>query len=94
MAKYSINNCAIVILAAGTSSRLGSPKQLLIFNNKTLLQHAIDTALNTGCKNVMVVLGAHFDLIKNQLTHQPVQVIENKDWQEGMASSIRYALKI
>ena len=93
MAKYSINNCAIVILAAGTSSRLGSPKQLLIFNNKTLLQHAIDTALNTGCKNVMVVLGAHFDLIKNQLTHQPVQVIENKDWQEGMASSIRYALQ-
>lgn len=93
MAAYSIHNCTIVILAAGTSSRLGSPKQLLIYNNKTLLQHAIDTALATGCQKVMVVLGAHFNLIKNQLTDQPVQVIENIEWQEGMASSIRYALK-
>ena len=93
MADYSIHNCAIVILAAGTSSRLGSPKQLLIYNNKTLLQHAVDTALATGCKKVMVVLGAHFQLLKNELANQPVEIIENKNWQEGMASSIRYALQ-
>ena len=88
-----MHNCAIVILAAGISSRLGSPKQLLEFDGKTLLQHAIDTALATGCPKVMVVLGARADMLKPELANQPIQVLENKNWQEGMASSIRYALK-
>ena len=88
-----MHNCAIVILAAGISSRLGSPKQLLEFDGKTLLQHAIDTALATGCPKVMVVLGARAEMLKPELANQPIQVLENKNWQEGMASSIRYALK-
>ena len=89
----SFQHTAIVILAAGTSSRLGSPKQLLEYNGKTLLQHAIDTALATGCPKVMVVLGARADMLKLKLANQPIEILENKNWQEGMASSIRYALQ-
>ena len=89
----SFQHTAIVILAAGTSSRLGSPKQLLEYNGKTLLQHAIDTALATGCPKVMVVLGARADMLKLELANQPIEILENKNWQEGMTSSIRYALQ-
>ena len=89
----SLQHTAIVILAAGTSSRLGSPKQMLEYNGKTLLQHAIDTALATGCPKVMVVLGARADMLKLKLANQPIEILENKNWQEGMTSSIRYALQ-
>ena len=89
----SLQHTAIVILAAGTSSRLGSPKQMLEYNGKTLLQHAIDTALATGCPKVMVVLGARADMLKPELANEPIEVLENKNWQEGMTSSIRYALQ-
>ena len=89
----SLQHTAIVILAAGTSSRLGSPKQMLEYNGKTLLQHAIDTALATGCPKVMVVLGARADMLKLKLSNQPIEILENKNWQEGMTSSIRYALQ-
>ena len=89
----SFQHTAIVILAAGTSSRLGSPKQLLEYNGKTLLQHAIDTALATGCPKVMVVLGARADMLKLELANEPIEVLVNKNWQDGMTSSIRYALQ-
>ncbi len=89
----SFQHIAIVILAAGASSRMGSPKQLLEYDGKTLLQHAIETALATDCPKVVVVLGARADLLKPELANQPIQILENKNWQEGMASSIRYALQ-
>ena len=89
----TIENCAIVILAAGGSERLGSPKQLLTYKGKTLLSHAVDTALETGCQSVFVVLGANIDLMRNELKDKPVIVVENTNWQEGMASSIRCGLE-
>jgi molybdenum cofactor cytidylyltransferase len=88
-----ISNIAIVILAAGTSSRLGSPKQLLPYNGTNLLRHAVDAAIGTGCESVFVVLGANSELLRNELKDKPVSVLENPDWQEGMASSIRCGLK-
>ena len=88
-----IDTCAIVILAAGTSSRLGSPKQLLTYKGKTLLRHAADTALGTGCHSVYTILGANIELLKEELKDKPVMIIENKLWKEGIASSIRCALE-
>jgi molybdenum cofactor cytidylyltransferase len=88
-----ISNIAIVILAAGTSSRLGSPKQLLDYKGKNLLRHAVDTALETECPSVFVVLGANSELLRKELKDKPVTVLENTNWQEGMASSIRCGLK-
>lgn len=84
---------AIVILAAGKSARLGSPKQLLTYNGKSLLKHAVDAALETGCQSVFVILGATIELMREELNHTPVVMVENSRWQEGLASSIRCGLE-
>ncbi len=93
MANTTMNNVAIVILAAGESSRYGSPKQLLDYKGKSLLIHSVDAACGTGCEHVFVVLGARIELMKNELKDKPVVIIENEAWQEGMASSIRCGVK-
>ncbi len=84
-----MNNYAIIILAAGQSKRLGSPKQLVDFKGKTLLNHAIDTAIETGIKNIFVVLGAQFEEIYSTISGKKMKVIVNKNYKKGMASSIR-----
>ncbi len=88
-----ISNIAIIILAAGTSARLGSPKQLLSYKGKNLLRHTVDEALETGCQSVFVVLGANSELLRKELKDKPVSIVENTGWQEGMASSIRCGLE-
>ncbi len=79
----------LIILAAGESSRLGQPKQNLQFNGQTLLQHAVDSAQQSKCKPVIVVLGANADKIKSIAE---TSTLYNKDWKEVMASSIRTAI--
>ena len=79
----------LIILAAGASTRLGSPKQQLIYKGRTLLQHAIDMALASNCSPVIVVLGAHSMVISPEIPSGRVSVVQNPDWEEGMASSIR-----
>lgn len=91
--KYKIEHYAIVILAAGKSKRLGTQKQLLQYKGKTLLNHAVDTALKTDCPSVIVVLGSNMDLFRKELKDKPVIIVENMGWQEGMASSIRCGLE-
>jgi molybdenum cofactor cytidylyltransferase len=77
-----------IILAAGESRRMGQPKQNLVFHHKTLLDRAVEAALNSGCKPVIVVLGANAGLI-DIITNEDVKLVHNSDWSEGMASSIR-----
>lgn len=80
---------AAIILAAGASSRLGHPKQLLMHRGKTLLQHTIDEALAAGSHPVIVVLGAAFEIIAATIKNAQVLIIENKDWKSGIGTSIR-----
>jgi molybdenum cofactor cytidylyltransferase len=82
----------IIILAAGSSSRLGEPKQNLVYKGKTLLQNAIDTAISSLCKPVIIVLGANADVIKPTIENLPMSILQNEEWQEGMASSIRLGI--
>lgn len=82
----------IVILAAGSSSRLGQPKQLLEFQGTTLIQRITQIAVNAVKKPVVVMLGANCSLIHAQLTHLPVHIVYNPDWSQGMTSSIRKGL--
>jgi molybdenum cofactor cytidylyltransferase len=82
----------IIILAAGESRRLGQPKQNLVFEGKTLLQRAIDIALDSGCSPVIVVLGANKEQVSIQ-PHTKISILQNPDWPEGMASSIRLAIR-
>lgn len=79
---------AILILAAGSSSRLGHPKQLVQFEGKSLLRRTIETALDCQCKKIVTVLGANSELIKREINYPSVTVVENKDWKQGMGSSI------
>ncbi len=78
-----------VILAAGASTRMGEPKQLLSLGGKPLLIRAIDAALASAAWPVVVVLGAHAELIRPLLARSPVLTAENPTWAEGMASSLR-----
>lgn len=86
-------NIAIIILAAGSSSRLGRPKQLLELNGKTLLQKSIATALEVS-KNVIVVLGANEKLIHPTISDFPIEIVLNKNHLEGMSSSIRTGMSV
>ena len=84
-----VNRVAAVIIAAGTSSRLGQPKQLLMLEGETLLQRAIRIAHKAGARPVLVVLGAHRDEIEAQVDFAGSNIVVNPNWEEGMASSIR-----
>ena len=79
----------LILLAAGNSSRMGRPKQTLIYQGKTLLQHAIQAAVQSNCELVFVVLGAHADTVSAEIHDESIIIIHNPKWQEGMASSIR-----
>lgn len=78
----------IIILAAGNSSRLGRPKQLLDFKGETLLQTVINEALATDCKPIVVVLGAYAEEIAAQHRHNELNMVINESWENGMGSSI------
>ncbi|MEO6004179.1 MAG: nucleotidyltransferase family protein [Opitutus sp.] len=78
-----------VILAAGASSRMGQPKQILPLGGDPLVVRAIKAALDSSAWPVVVVLGAHAEKIRPLLVRYPVIIVENAAWVEGMASSIR-----
>lgn len=78
-----------VILAAGASARMGSPKQLLLLEGQPLVVRATAAALDAGAWPVVVVLGAHAEKIRPVLARLPVLIVENSSWPEGMAASIR-----
>jgi molybdenum cofactor cytidylyltransferase len=78
----------LIILAAGASTRLGTPKQLLRYGEQSLLLHSAQTALASVCEPVIIVLGAYAELLKPQVANLPVQVVENPNWQAGMGTSI------
>lgn len=82
------NNTGIIILAAGNSSRLGQPKQLLSYNNTTLLNNTIDAALQIPNAIVIVVLGSEQELIEQELNSPQIKISYNKNWISGMSSSI------
>jgi molybdenum cofactor cytidylyltransferase len=83
-----MDNTAIIILAAGSSSRFASFKQLIHFNNKTLLQHVIDEAIDAGAKPIVVVTGANAEEISKNLNPAQVEIAYNETWEQGMASGI------
>ncbi|MFT3932764.1 MAG: nucleotidyltransferase family protein [Chitinophagaceae bacterium] len=84
--------CDIVILAAGGSTRLGRPKQLLLYRGIDLLTYAIETALGSIADHIIVVLGANQQAWQYNKNEQRIQVVINQNWQEGIASSIRCGL--
>ncbi len=83
-----MSKTGIIILAAGISSRLGRPKQLLPYRGKTLLTHTTTEAINAGLHPVLVITGAFHAEVSAALRGQPLSIVFNPVWQEGMASGI------
>jgi molybdenum cofactor cytidylyltransferase len=85
---------ALILLAAGGSTRMGQPKQLLQYKGQSLLRRATEQAVSAGCDPIVVVLGAEADRMKAELTDLPVKTIENPNWPRGMGTSIRAGLAV
>jgi molybdenum cofactor cytidylyltransferase len=81
-----------IILAAGSSSRMGRPKQFLKIDNESLIRKASKVALSAEADETVIVAGLDHQLIKNELTGLPVQVIANPHSEMGMGSSIKYGV--
>ncbi|HSJ33959.1 MAG TPA: nucleotidyltransferase family protein [Acidimicrobiia bacterium] len=83
---------AAVVLAAGGSSRLGRPKQLERWGDTTLLGHVIDQVRQFPVDEIWVVLGSGIDEILKRVDLEDCGVVENPEWEEGIASSLRVGL--
>lgn len=82
-----------MVLAAGASSRLGQPKQLLLDLYGEVLVHKVARdALEAGCRPVCVVVGAHAGGVRAAVSDLDVLVVENFDWPDGLSTSIRCGL--
>ncbi|KRB59786.1 NTP transferase domain-containing protein [Flavobacterium sp. Root186] len=82
------NRTAIIILAAGNSSRLGRPKQLVEYKESTLLKNTISEALKVPNSFVIVVTGANHNEVEKQLNAAEINICFNSEWKNGMLSSI------
>lgn len=83
----------IILLAAGSSSRLGRAKQLIEYQGKTLIQKSVDEAKKSQANCLVVVLGANADLIQTGFDSSSTPFIVNPDWQQGMSSSMQVGLR-
>lgn len=79
----------IIILAAGNSSRMGQPKQLLNINKQSLIRKTVLTALASNIGPVYLVLGFEIEKIQAEVADLNINIVHNPDWKKGMASSLR-----
>ena len=83
---------AAIVLAAGASSRLGQPKQLLMYGGETLLERAIRLASEAGAAPVITVLGANLEILRASVAlMRSIQAINNR-WELGISTSIHAGL--
>jgi molybdenum cofactor cytidylyltransferase len=82
-----------LLLAAGGSSRLGRPKQLVRIDGETLIRRSAASLIKAGAEPVIIVLGAEIDACKAELAGLPVMIRINENWREGMSTSIRCGIE-
>lgn len=83
----------LIILAAGSSSRLGQSKQLIKVEGKTLLEKTTQAALGSGAHPIVVVLGNQASVHKEIIETLPVTIEINQEWSNGMGSSLKAGLQ-
>ncbi len=87
-------SCALLLLAAGASSRWNRPKALLPWGAaSTLGAHLAEVALASGCAPVLRVLGAHACDIGRAAMPPGLVDVFNPDWRKGMGASIACGLR-
>ena len=84
---------AILLLAAGTASRMGQPKQLLPWRGTSLLRHAVLEAQRVPDSEVYLVAGAYFERIVQEVNGLDVSVVRNVDYAEGLGGSIAVGVR-
>ncbi|MEX2593609.1 MAG: nucleotidyltransferase family protein [Anditalea sp.] len=84
---------ALMILAAGGSTRLGQPKQELIFQGISLLNRAIEAGLKSQCRRTLVILGAFHERLIPKINTNQADILINPKWKEGMSSSLRTGME-
>ena len=67
---------------------MGSPKQLLRIEGVTLVRRGVETALASRCEGVYLIVGAAAEAVRQEVEALPLQVVENRDWEKGLAQSI------
>jgi molybdenum cofactor cytidylyltransferase len=82
-----------LVLGAGGSRRLGRPKQLLPYGERTLLEHTLDTARQCGFDQIVVPIGGAADEVRQRVDLSGADVVVNYDYGEGCSSSIAAALE-
>jgi molybdenum cofactor cytidylyltransferase len=82
----------VLVLAAGASTRLGQPKQLVKLGGRPALHIVVSNAASIAGHAVTVVVGAHAKEMTHLLAHSPASVIVNRHWEEGMGSSLRFGV--
>jgi len=92
ISNFPFMSVALILLAAGGSTRMGRAKQLLPYRGTTLLRHAATTALASRCRPVVVVVGSQADAMRSALADLPLEIVENANWARGMGTSIREGL--
>lgn len=82
---------SVLILAAGSSKRLGEPKQLVKVADESLIQIAVKKALNFS-KDVTVVLGHDAQNITKEISKYPISIVINPNYEKGMGNSIAFGI--
>jgi len=84
---------AAVVLAAGASTRLGKPKQLIEIEGESLLRRTVRLALEAGCAPVFVVLGCEAERMRRELEGLAATPVIHEGWSAGMGSSLRRGME-
>jgi molybdenum cofactor cytidylyltransferase len=88
-----MRNIGAVILAAGGSSRLGQPKQLLMFRGESLVRRAVRAGVEAHCTPVVVVVGEGGNTIRDELRDTSAVIVENPEWERGLGTSIHRGIE-
>ena len=88
-----MSKTAVLLLAAGSASRMGRPKQLLKWKNTTILENAIHVVSQLKVEQTVVVLGAHYETIISNINKGNHIVVKNKYWDQGLGNSIAFGVR-
>lgn len=80
---------AAVVLAAGMSRRMGTPKQLLRIAGKTVLEHTLANVRESAVDEIVLVLGFAADAVRKEISAENIKIVCNEDYQQGMGTSLR-----
>lgn len=88
-----MSKTAVLLLAAGSASRMGRPKQMLKWKNTTILGNAIHNASQLKVEKTVVVLGAHYETIISNIKNGNNIIIRNDAWEQGLGNSIALGVR-